>query len=472
MTEFERQMMMDNEIDIRQLFRIIVKRMKWIVLITMLAVIISAGVSFYFLTPIYEASTTIMVNKTYSDNEIITQLQLNDLNLNMRLAETYSEIIKSRRVVTEVIEQMDLDFTYEELTRITDVSLVKNTEFINIKVTNSDPVLARDIANTLAEVFQIEVVEIMKVDNVQVLDASILPTQPIKPNKTLNVAIAGVLGLMLSLGLVFLLEFLDRTLKSPDDVKLHLNLNVIGAIPFSGKDHDRQVITYDDPKSPISEAYRTLRTNIQFASLDAPIKTMVITSAIAGEGKSTTIFNLATTLAQMGEKVLLIDADFRKPMLHKVAEMANNYGLTNILIRDSDYKESIKKSHIENLDLIFSGVIPPNPSELLNSKKMKKFIDTVKEDYDYVLFDTPPVGLVTDAAILSTNVDGAILVTAVGQVDFDVAKRAVQLLRNVQANLIGSVLNKIPIGDKTYSYYYYSSYYGELTHNKKRRKGA
>jgi capsular exopolysaccharide synthesis family protein len=412
-----------------------------------------------------------MVNKAFSENEILNQIQMNDINVNIRLAETYSEIIKSRRVVSRVIEEMDLNMTYEGLKNITEVSLVRDTELIDIKVQNPDPQQARDIANKLAEVFQEEVVEIMNVDNVKILDQAVTPRNPIQPNEYMNIAIAGVLGLMLGLGLAFLLEFLDKTIKTPEDVKRHIGLSIIGAIPYNEKAEKRKVITFEDPKSPVSEAYRTLRTNLRFASLDKDIKTLVVTSTIAGEGKSMTTANLATALAQAGSKVLLIDTDFRKPTLHKIAKKPNEDGLADVLINKTDYRKSVKNARAENLDLLFSGLIPPNPSELLSSKSMLEFINEAKKDYDYLIFDTPPVALVTDAAILSNEVDATILITSVGMVDYDVAQRAVELLENANANIIGSVLNKIPIGKGGYSYYkYYSSYYGEYEKTGSRRK--
>ena len=469
MNEFEKAQLSEDEIDIRQLLQILRKHMKWILIITTVMLVASGLISFYVLSPIYEASTSLMVSKTYSENELITQLQLNDINLNARLAENYSKIIKSRRVMEIVIEDMGLDISYEGLQAITGVELVKNTEFFNITVQNEDPKLAMDIANKLAMTFKEEVAKIMKVENVTVLDSAVLPEKPVKPNKRLNVAIAGILGLMLSIGLAFLLEFLDRTIKTPDDVKRYLGLTAIGAIPKT-QNGDIKDIASRDPKSPITEAYRTLRTNIQFASLDNPIKTIMTSSSIAGEGKSSTTFNLATVFAQTGAKVLVVDGDFRKPKIHRLAKMPNVNGLSDILINQSDYKESIVKSWNENMDLLFSGTIPPNPSELLNSKRMEKLIATLKEDYDYVFFDTPPVAIVTDAAILSTKIDGMILVSAVGEVEFSVAMRAVELLRNVNANILGSVLNKIPIQDKSYSYYYYASYYGEFDSKKKKKR--
>ena len=222
-----------------------------------------------------------------------------------------------------------------------------------------------------------------------------------------------------------------------------------------------------NPKSPISEAFRTLRTNIQFSSIDKPIKSIVITSSGPGEGKSTVSVNIAATIAKSGKKVLLIDADLRKPTLHKLFHITNLEGLTNILVDDVNYTQFLHESKgIEGLDLIGSGPIPPNPAELVGSNKMKSFIDNMNSIYDMIILDTPPVGLVTDSALLSTIVDGTILVCSVGEADIVAAKRSKELLEKVKANILGVVLNKVPINGGGYykyhySYYYDYSYYGD-----------
>lgn len=231
------------------------------------------------------------------------------------------------------------------------------------------------------------------------------------------------------------------------------------------------IITNDDPKSPISEAYRVLRTNILFSSFDKPIKTMVVTSAGPGEGKSTTLVNLAVTFAQQGSRVLLIDADLRKPRIHRILMMDNSNGLTNLLSTRNDYKDYVRSCRIKNLDILLCGAIPPNPSELLMSNAMKQFIQKVREDYDIVLIDAPPAIIVTDAAIISTFVDGTMLVAASGTVERDELIRAKEMLDKVNANIIGVVLNKI---DRKTSggYHYYEYYYGDtdVKEKKKHRK--
>ena len=222
---------MDQEIelDLRELIQIIQRRLWFIVLATILAVGVGGIISFFILEPVYKASTTIMVGKP-SDYTEGNQLQVQDLNLNQRLARTYGEVVKSRKVSEDVISQLKLDFTPQQLKDKTSVDLVKDTEFITISVTDTDPERAAVIANKMAEVFRIRVMDIMKVDNVQVLDDAIVPTSHIKPRPKLNMAIAGVLGMMISIFVVFLLEYLDSTIKTPEDIEKYLGLSVIGTI--------------------------------------------------------------------------------------------------------------------------------------------------------------------------------------------------------------------------------------------------
>mgnify|MGYP000947234383 CR=1 FL=1 len=232
---------------------------------------------------------------------------------------------------------------------------------------------------------------------------------------------------------------------------------------------DNTIITHIDPKSPESEAYRVLRTNIQFSGIDKPLKTIVITSAGPMEGKTTTVTNLAVTFAQMGSKVLLIDADLRKPRIHKIFLLPNDTGLTNLLASGRDYSRFIRSTAVPNLDVLVSGIIPPNPSELLNSNAMREFIRKASADYDYIFLDAPPVISVTDASIISTYVDGTILVARSGKVERDALKRAKELLDKVNANIIGVVLNYLDKQSGGY-YYDYSYYYSEDGSRKRKRR--
>lgn len=227
------------------------------------------------------------------------------------------------------------------------------------------------------------------------------------------------------------------------------------------------LITISNPKSPVAEAYRTLRTNIQFSNVDGELQTICVTSSGPGEGKSTTISNLAETFAQAGNKVVLLDCDLRKPHIHKIFKLVNTKGVTTLLSGQGKIEDVTQITESE-LTVITSGPIPPNPSELLGSKRMKNLLDDLKKIYDIILIDAPPVGLVTDAALLSAIVDGIILVVASGKTDIDGAKRAKQLLENVGARILGVTMTMIPVSKKGYYGYQYYGYYEE---NESKKKG-
>ena len=216
----------------------------------------------------------------------------------------------------------------------------------------------------------------------------------------------------------------------------------------------RRIVTHFDPKSPISEQYRTIRTNIQYASIEDDIKAIAVTSAGPSEGKSTTIANLAVVNAQQGKKVLLIDTDLRKPTIHHTFRVANVIGLTNVLTKQSYLEEATTTTDIPNLDVLTSGPIPPNPAELLGTKAMEELLEEAKEQYDIILFDTPPVLAVTDAQIVANKCDGVILVVSSGKTNRDGAVKAKELLVNANAKLLGAVLNQKKQKQSEYYYYY------------------
>lgn len=221
-------------------------------------------------------------------------------------------------------------------------------------------------------------------------------------------------------------------------------------------ERERHLIAYRQPKSPVSEQYRTLRTNIEFSSVDEEIRTIMVTSASPGEGKSTTVSNLAVVFAQQGKRVLLIDSDLRKPTAHYTFQVTNTRGLTNVLTRQLPFVEAVESTSIEQLDLLTSGPVPPNPSELIGSRMMKQLITEALEEYDIVLFDCPPLLPVTDAQILSKYCQGAILVVNSGRTEIEEAQQAVENLTHAHAKLLGVVLNGKKVKDGE-NYYYYGS---------------
>ena len=223
------------------------------------------------------------------------------------------------------------------------------------------------------------------------------------------------------------------------------------------------------PKSIAAESYRTLRTNIKYSSFDKEYRCIAVTSSVMGEGKSTTVGNLAYALAQAGNSVLLVDCDLRKPSMHKHFKISNNAGLTDVLVGNCKIEEAVYKCE-DNLHVLTSGKNTPNPSEMLGSKSMEVFLNAAKNHYDYVIVDTPPVIAVTDAQILSTKVDGTILVVHAGKTKKQVVMTAVDLLKKVGANIIGTVLNSVEMKGSNYYYYYYNNEENSEDKKKSKRK--
>jgi len=339
------------------------------------------------------------------------------------------------------------------------------------------------------------IAEAGKSGNVRIIDKAKPPREPIRPNKKLNIILSIFLGLGLGVGISYLIEFLDDSLKTVEDVE-KLGLSVLGTIPtidieeFSRKmtrdgktvnisDLDKmqlRLVTRISPKSPISEAYRALRTNIQFANVDKPPKVILISSSATKEGKSTTTANLAITMAQAGYRTLIIDCDLRRPTLHTYFSLDRRFGLSNVLAGELSYENAARPTSTANLYLIPSGDIPPNPAELVSSHHMKSLIDAARKNFDYILIDSPPIIAVTDAVILSTEVDGLILVVSSGFVNKREVSRAITLLKTVNSKILGVLINGLNIkriyGSYYYYYHYYQYYYyyGSTSQRRRRRR--
>ena len=308
--------------------------------------------------------------------------------------------------------------------------------------------------------------------NVRVIDPAEVPNSPVRPNKKLNMLFAVLLGLLGGIGLAFFFEYLDNTVKTPDDLKVRLDVPYLGPVPdFSadmagtGEEWEGLLVAQDSPKASAAEAYRGLRTAIMFSTADREQQTLLISSAGPSEGKSLTSSNLAVTMAQAGTSTLLIDADFRKPMLHKIFGVPREKGFSNLIVGAAGLDEVIVHTGVSGLDIIPSGHIPPNPAELLGSDNIKVQIAALKKKYDRIIFDSPPIMPVTDAIVLSTQIDEVLLVVKAGSTTRELLGRAVEQLRGVRANILGAVLNSIKIGHE--KYYYYQYYYSYSDANEK-----
>mgnify|MGYP001289129090 CR=1 FL=1 len=284
--------------------------------------------------------------------------------------------------------------------------------------------------------------------------------RPVRPKTMQNTLLGGVVGLLLALGIIFLLEYLDDTLKSPVDLEQQVGVTALGAIGrIKGKSYQDKLVTAHDLFSPQAEAYRMLRSNIQFMAIDEPVRAIMVTSPTPSEGKSTTVANLGVVMAQTGLKTIIIDADLRKPVQHDIFQVGNMAGLTDLLrtpeARPGSY---LRQTTIENLRLMTSGKLPPNPSEMLGSRRMQQLVSDLLAEADVILFDSPPVLAVADAPVLASHLDGVVLVTEAGATRRDAARQAVANLQHAGATILGAVVNQFSKSGGGY-YYYYHHYY-------------
>lgn len=289
--------------------------------------------------------------------------------------------------------------------------------------------------------------------------------RPVSPKMTLNMLLSLAIGLAAGVGLAYFIEYLDTSVKTVDDVERHLGLPVVGVIPQKVRS-----LLEEGPESPHAESYRVLRTNMQFANKGVHGGAFAVVSGGVGEGKSTTLFNLAFVCAQLGDKVLVVDSDLRRPVQHTFLGLSNRFGLTNVLMRDAPVEEAIKATSVPNLHFLPSGKLPRSSLGLLDSQRMRELVKNLKARYDYVFFDSPPIVGVSDASILASEVDGVLLVVQYRKYPRSITTRAKRMLENVGANVIGVVLNNINILRDDY-YYYYHSYYTSDEHTEDARPG-
>jgi succinoglycan biosynthesis transport protein ExoP len=307
------------------------------------------------------------------------------------------------------------------------------------------------------------------VNYISVVEPATMPTRPISPRVMVTVMLASATGLALAVGGAFLIEYLDDTIKTSDDVTRTADLPTLARIArIDGEAYPEKLIAVHHPLSPIVEAYRLLRANLQFSSVDKPLHTLMVNSPGPGEGKSLTLVNLAVVMAQSGLRVVAVDADLRRPVLHKVFGLPNTRGLSDAILHSNPpVGEHLQATEVENLWVLVSGPLPPNPAELLGSERMGAVIEELKAQVDTVLLDSPPVLAVADALILGTRVDGVLLVNDVGRTRRGEARQGAEEFRRVRANLLGVVLNRLPRRRGGYYYHYY--YQSEDGQRKKRR---
>ena len=389
----------------------------------------------------------------------LISIQFTKANLESK-AKAYKEIIDSYDRKLSALPEKVLEFTRLERNR----SIIAETySFMRKKLEEA------------------RIGEASKIGKIRIIDMAIPNRAPISPNKLFNLIIGTILGIGIGIGFIILRELFDNTIKSIEQLERR-GLSILAIIPAiethlnkknkkiylkNNRDVEklqRRLITHENPKSPISEAYRSLRTSLTYYNTKKECKVILVSSVGPGEGKTTTIANLAITYANLGKKTLLIDSDLRKPVIHNIFKLDKTPGLTSLLCSDSTFPEIIKKTDIDNLDIVTSGVVPPNPSELLDSDKMVEFIEKAKENYDVILFDSPPLIAVTDAYVLLKNIDEFLLVIRAGVTERGGLERVLAFVNHSNIKLTGTILNAVTEKHSYgagYYYNYYQYYYGD-----------
>jgi capsular exopolysaccharide synthesis family protein len=454
----------------------VLRRWAWIIILFgVIAAVTTAAVSLE-LPKTYEAHARGLVNpKQAGLNGSVTPADQNAgaaLSTD-ELVATYVELINSDTVNQQLVQDK---VTQGRLTSAITAKAKTGTTVIDITVQDSDPNVAQRVAADIIPAFN------RSLDQLQAqvqpsgtagnrLEAlvpwqvpTVAPTTPVSPRPLFNTAIALLAGLGIGVALAFVFDYLDNTLKNEYDVMLRLKLPLLGPVLLqpkaqATKNHPEGValVTLTHPKSPVSEGFRAIRTNLLFSSVEGGLRSLVVTSAIPGEGKTSIACNIAVTLAQAGNRVILVDADFRRPNLHKIFHLMQNVGLGNMILGNLPEQDLIHKTQIPNLAVVCSGPSPSNPSELLGSSRMTQVVERLKQLADVVVFDSPPVGAVTDATVLAARLDGVVLVVERGRASIPTIERTRTRLDAVGARVLGVVLNKVKASESA-EYYYYRYY--------------
>jgi succinoglycan biosynthesis transport protein ExoP len=453
-------------LELRDYLRVLRKR--WI-LIAILALVGVAGAASASIltTPMYEASTKVFVSVQGSG--AVSDLTQGN-NFVQQQVKSYTEVITTERVLQPVIDELNLDDSLADLAASVVATAPLDTVNIEITVTRADPKEAADLANAITAEARQQIAEITRPTNgdpspisVSVLQSASVPIEPVSPNTRLNLALGLLVGLALGLGLAVLIEVLDTRIRGERDVKLVTDSPILGGIAFDKNAPKRPLIVHLEPTSPRAEAFRMLRTNLQFLNIEGGSRSFVVTSALESEGKTTTTANLAIAIAQSNARVLVIDADLRRPRLAEMLGLEGAVGLTDVLIGRVELDHALQPWGTGNFMVLPSGAIPPNPSELLGSQSMADLLRFLETRFDIVIIDAPPLLPVTDGAVLAKQTRGALVVVAAGRTRRGELEASVATLENVGAHLSGVIMTMLPTrGPDAYGYgrYGYGRYGG------------
>lgn len=447
--------------DLNDYMRVV--RRHWILITaTTLLGLLLGGVATALTKPTYTAETQLFVSISSSGS--VQELQQGNTFSQARV-QSYVKTVASPAVLQPAIDSLGLNTTPGQLAGHVKSSTDLNTVLINIEVTDQSPVQAAAIAQAVADSLIDTVEQLERPKNggtspvsLSVIAPAVAPTDPSAPNTRMNLIAALLVGLATGLAVALLRSTMDSRIRGEADVKRVSNAPVLGGISFDNDAARKPLLTQADGHSQRSESFRQLRTNLQFANIGGSANSVLVTSSLPGEGKSTTATNLAISMAQAGQTVCLIDADLRRPMVGDYLGLDRTAGLTTALVGQMDVNDLLQPWGEDNLYVLTSGQIPPNPSELLGSERMQQLIHGLEEAFDAVIIDAPPLLPVTDAAVLAQSVGGVLLVVGVQKLKQQDLEKSSKALELVDANVLGVVMNLLPTrGPDAYSYSYYAA---------------
>ncbi|MGR0159130.1 polysaccharide biosynthesis tyrosine autokinase [Paenarthrobacter nitroguajacolicus] len=460
--------------DLREYVRIL--RRNWILIVAMaLGGLLVSGAASLLVKPTYTAETELFV--AIQNSGSAQELQQGNTFTQARV-QSYVRTVKTPIVLQPAIDTLGLNMSVDELAGRVKGTTDPNTVIINISVADTSPVQAAAIAQAVATslVNAVESLEKPKVGGSSPVGLSIItpaeaPLDPSAPNTKLNLVLGLALGLAVGIGFAILRSTLDSRIRSEADLRSITDSPLLGGIAYDSDAASRPLLTQVAAQSQRAESFRQLRTNLQFANVADHAKTVLVTSSIPGEGKSTTATNLAIALAQSGQTICLVDADLRRPRINEYLGLDRNAGLTTALIGAADINDLLQQWGDDELYVLTAGQIPPNPSELLGSEEMKRLIVRLEQAFDTVIIDAPPLLPVTDAAVLSQHVGGVLAVVGAHKTKQHDLEKSLASLALVGANVLGIVLNRLPVkGPDAYSYTYtYSSDVNKADSGKQRR---
>ncbi len=472
------------EIDLKRIAETLLRRIWLIVLMSVIGAVAAFVFTYYFVTPQYQSSAMFYVNNTKLSlgDATIGGISAGDISASRGLVDSHIVILKARTTLNDIIDKSGVSRTPTELRKMISAAPVNSTEIFEVVVTGPDPYEAAQIASAITEILPKYIETIVEGSSAKIVDKAIVPSRPSSPSYTKNVTVGFLLFMLGTVGVIVLRLLFDTTIRTEESVVQLTSYPVLAAVPNMLSPGKGKYYTYESPKTKdptpakkamlgedvsfvASEAYKLLRTKLQFSFTDdGGCRVLGLSSAMAGEGKSLTSVNLAYSMAQLNKRVILIDCDMRRPTLAEKMKLRKTPGLSNWLTGQENISELLQRCVLKKekgaFDVITAGQTPPNPVELLSSDKMAKTLGLLRKSYDYILLDLPPVGEVSDALAVANQVDGMLLVVRQDYCNRNALLATVNQFEFIESKILGVVYNCASEGGNGYGYKSYYKKYG------------